>query len=170
MSERFTDVVMMNCLSEAYSYALRSPDTSNQNGAVIVDRSGMIVSRGCNTFPDGFSPNGAYSQEEKYRLIEHAERMAIYKSPSREQNYVMACPWAACCDCARGIVLSGIKYLVIHTERMNLTPERWKGNVDEALTRINKAGIIVVEISGSIKAEPVFVNGEVWSPEELCYI
>jgi dCMP deaminase len=162
-------------LADAYRYARRSPDPSNQNGAIIHCRHDFVNSVGWNTFPRGVEVTQQLrnDREQKLLYIEHAERAAIYqavKAGFSTEGATMYCPWAACHECARGIIISGIDKVVVHKERMDLTPERWKKSVDSALEMLTNAEIMVDYYSGPVYASPVIVNGSFWSPKELRFL
>lgn len=148
-------------IERAYSEARLSPDPSTQNGAVIVDMWGNVVGKGCNRPPDGIEVG-----ENKEYTIEHAERAAIYQGSLSGSllGLTMYCCWACCPSCSRAIILCGIKTLVVHEERMLLTPERWREQVDFGLYMLDKCGVEVVKWSGKIGCEPILVNGELWEP------
>jgi dCMP deaminase len=153
----------------AYKQAAKSPDPSNQNGAIIVLEE-EIVTTGYNTFPDGIEINQdrLNDRDTKLKYIEHAERWAVLKACTLEKSLygaTMYCPWAACSDCARAIIISGCKKLVVHRPRMDTTPERWKASVDEALKMLNEAGVVVEYFDDPIPEAPeIMVNGSKWQP------
>lgn len=157
-------------LRYAYSLSTHSIDSSNQNGAIIVAHDNNLIATGVNNFPIGIkvTPERSDQRPTKYRYFEHAERAAIYRAARMGQKVfgaTMYAPWAACCDCARGIINSGITTLVVHQERMLMTPERWKPIVDEALSMLNEAGVHIHYHSGPIDGAPsILINGEVWNP------
>jgi deoxycytidylate deaminase len=158
-------------LREAYRFAAQSKDPSNQNGAVLVSDN-KIIAFGNNNFPVGveFTKKRSETRPDKYRYFEHAERAAVYQA-AREGRPVggttMVVPWAACCDCARAIIISGVSIVVMHRERMSMTPERWQGSVNEALEMMKEAGVQLVYHDGPVEGAPdVFVNGESWNPAD----
>ena len=152
----------------AYGLATKSPDTSNQNGAVIIDKNGWVIGQGYNHFPGGikavFEP-----REVKLKRIQHAERDAILSCWSQRrlvENATMICPWAACCDCALAIIgVKEIKTLVVHGRRMETTPIRWKNNIDYAHMMILEAGIEILVLEELIPEAPqIIVNSVLWQP------
>lgn len=160
-------------LANAYALALQSRDTSNQNGAVLIGANGdnTPIATGVNNFPPGvkFTAERSEQRPAKYLYFEHAERGALYQA-SRINKAVfgstMYCPWAACCDCARGLICSGVKYLVMHHERMQMTPARWLDDVNVALTMLKEAGVQLHYFRGPIQASALLVNGELWKPDQ----
>lgn len=159
-------------LRNAYCIATQSRDNSNQNGSVLVSAERKLISTGVNNFAIGveFTEERATTRPKKYRYFDHSERNAIY-SAARQGAKVfgstMYCPWAACCPCAIGIINSGIAMLVMHRERMQMTPPRWKDDVNEALSMMKEAGLTLLYYEGSIEgAPPLIVNGETWDPSD----
>lgn len=157
-------------LKEAYIEATKSPDPSNQNGAVT-SWEGRVVERGYNHFYDGIEPN-VLDRDKKLARIEHAERDALYRTGNLfgTLGVTLVCPWAACYDCARAIIGSQVCELVVHKQRQELTPERWRANVEESLGWIRAAGISIIEFDGPVPGAPsIIVNGNLWSPERLSF-
>lgn len=74
------------------------------------------------------------------------------------------CPWAACSDCARAIAMSGIRKVIVHQQRMDMTPERWKASVEVGLNIIRKCGAVIEYVDAKIGGNPIIVNGELWYP------
>lgn len=158
-------------LVKAYDLARRrSNDPSNQNGAVIVPKPNGLTNGG------GAVPGwnhirqehpADWSRPKKYWLVEHAERHAIFQAARLGeicQGSTMYCPWAACPDCARAIIHAGIKHLVVHKERMDTTPDRWREQVDFALEMLSLSGVEIEYFSGKLNLDPIIVNGEEWVP------
>lgn len=159
-------------LRTAYQIATQSRDTSNQNGATLVSACGEVIGHGVNNFAMGveFNVERAESRPEKYRYFEHAERNSIYQAAragASTMGSTMFCPWAACCDCARGIINAGVHTLVMHRERMQMTPERWREDVNEALSMMEEAGVQLLYHEGPIyNSKRILVNGELWDPKD----
>ena len=97
----------------------KSKDRSTQVGVVVTDQYNRIVTTGYNGFPpeidDNYEP--FHLRPTKYFITEHAERNAIYfcarKGISLEgcRMYFNSNPFP-CSDCARAILLSGIKTVI----------------------------------------------------------
>lgn len=166
------DTNTVDYLKNAYSISLQSRDTSNQNGSVLVSSQGEIIGTGVNNFAIGvkFTRERAETRPDKYRYFDHAERWSIYQA-ARAGNKVFGstlyCPWAACCGCAIAIINSGVRTLVMHHERMQMTPERWQDDINEALSMLEEADVTLLYYKGPIEnCSPVLVNGELWNPAD----
>lgn len=174
--------IELEWLRIAYKLALGSPDPSTQNGAIVLDGNYNIVGRGCNEFTGGMdiTPD-LLERPKKYTYIEHAERNAIYNAMSKIPDFskledggvfqwdftfgkpvTMVAAWAACADCARGIVQSGIQTLIRH-DRSGV--DRWNESIEAGDEILRAAGVKVVDIPGKIGyCDPVLANGELWQP------
>lgn len=146
----------------AYLNALESPDPSTQTGAVIVDEATKeVLGEGCNEFPAGV----LYRDERlerplKYQYIEHAERNAIFDMVRHARNcqddlLVMYALWAACADCARAIVQSGIRKLYTHSFYISDEHENWDASIKVAMDIFSEGGVSVVFLD-----DPVMKDGE----------
>jgi dCMP deaminase len=157
----FTDEDLREWMRMAYRYAAKSPDRSTQNGAVIISQTDSVVPSlsgvGCNRFTRGVDPNDDAMHEKplKYEIIVHAERAAIYDAALYGKDTclcTMVCCWSPCAACAQGIVESGIETLVVHQERTDATPERWKADVNRGLWILEKGGVRVHQLVGPVNA------------------
>lgn len=154
-------------LRMAYREAEKSPDTSTQNGAVILDSSGKYVSVGHNSPTIGFHVEDQYVLGDKYAYTEHAERAAVFDAARygvKTLGATMYCPWASCQDCARAIVCAGIKRLVRHADAMDKTPERWHKSMLCGEMILLYGGVEIVEIEGPIGGPAVRLDGTLWTP------
>jgi deoxycytidylate deaminase len=159
----------MNWMLYAYQQAIFSPDESSQNGAVIIDPAGKLLACSYNAPPP--CTDMIQTRPEKYQVIEHAERAGIYYARADLTGATMYCPWAACCDCARGIIFSGIRRLVAHSERMDLTNSHWIDNVTKALSMLAENTVEVLFYKGPVIGAPnILVDGKLWSPEKLDFV
>ena len=164
--------VLPQKIALAYQLASRSPDPSNQNGAVLLDGSNpyIVLGIGCNDFGCiQYTQEQLLDREWKLAHIEHAERAALFSGALEEatRGSILVCPWAACTDCARAIGRMGVKQLVVHTNRMQTTPARWQASVEHGLAIVRAHGCEVVYYDGPIDLDESFTikaNGEDWSP------
>lgn len=120
----------------------RSKDTLTKVGAVIIDEKNAIVSTGYNGFPPGIDDDvpERYKRPLKYFYFEHAERNAIYGAKRDLEGCTLYVSWHPCADCARAIIRSGIKRVVLETKDI---PERWAENCNAAAEMLIEAGIAV---------------------------
>jgi deoxycytidylate deaminase len=161
-------VTNKDSLRFAYHLARRSPDPSNQNGAVLA-RDGQVLIGGYNRFPEKFCYDETHLTDrvKKYRYVEHAERYVRYAAAANGiwvGGATMYCPWSACMECARAIIFSEVAEVVVHTPRMETTPKRWKASVDEALQYLDDCGVRVRYFDGPVGGNKIIVNGEPWQP------
>ena len=108
-------------MNMVYLVAMKSKDESTHIGAVIVGPDREIRSTGYNSFVRGANDYLEARQErpEKYFWIVHAERNAIYNAARigvSIKDCVMFTNGFPCNDCARAIIQSGIKEVVIDTD------------------------------------------------------
>lgn len=159
---RWTDLLVY-----AYKEATLSPDPSSQNGALVFDQNGTMLSAACNEFPKGLNVTPEMLERPlKYTYIEHAERNAIYKAFQHDGlPYLMVCPWAACADCARAIVQSGISVLVRHKQASDRSPERWLESIAVADDILKQCRVRVIDIDApSLGAPTIRHCEELWTP------
>lgn len=124
--------------------ARRSPDTSTQNGAILVPRLGAPV-EACNRPPERLPLIHERAEAPlKYRFIEHAERTVILQAARRgvcTDGATLFCPWYACPECARAIVMAGICEVVGLMALSVLTPPRWRDDVKLGVAMLREAGV-----------------------------
>lgn len=161
-------------LRNLYRFAeLNSDDLSNQNAALILDGD-EIVSIACNCIPPGVTKtmDRIAQRPKKYAFIEHAERGAIYlaaRKGHKLEGTTMVCPWFACADCARAIVLAGITKVIGHKQRMQMTnlgrenvvdtvDNRWTKAVDDGDAILQEAGVELEYYDGPVGPVNILVN------------
>jgi dCMP deaminase len=124
-------------LREALRYAqANSHDHTTKVGAVIVAGKRTV-----------YAANRIVARiggVDKYAVTEHAERAAIYKAAATGiplAGATMYAPWFACTDCARGIVLAGIREVVGLVSLRQATPRRWLANLELADEILGLGGV-----------------------------
>ena len=145
-------------MSLVYMTAMKSKDESTKNAAIIIGPNNEIRSTGYNSFPRGINDDIIERQQRplKYKFIEHGERNAIYNAVrigvSTEfcTMYTLGTP---CTDCARGIIQSGIKKVIIHSLWENINPVMWKDEAEISSILFTEAGVCLVELEGKIQSE-----------------
>jgi len=149
---------------------LHSTDHSTHNGAILIDEDGDLrtLASGYNSHLSGWGNKDEHHERPlKYSLTEHAERAVIYRAASKgvcTKGLTMVANWVACPDCARGIVLAGIRRVVCHKQCMDRTPPRWKEMIDLGLEMCEKNGVEVVQWDGLVEGIFNLNNGETWQP------
>ena len=126
-------------LREALRYAqANSHDHTTKVGAVIVAGKRLI-----------YAANRIVARIDgatKYAVTEHAERGAIYKAAATGiplAGATMYAPWFACTDCAKGIVLAGLREVVGLVSLRQATPRRWLENLELADEILSRGGVSV---------------------------
>ena len=138
-------------LELAHSVADWSKDPGTHVGAVVVGAHGQILSTGYNGFPRGVndSPERLNDRDTKLKFTIHAEMNCIFNaslsgiSLAGSTMYVSGLP--TCCECAKGVIQSGISKLVIDKGQLTLSPvwyESWK----TSRTMLSEAGVKVYVI------------------------
>jgi dCMP deaminase len=158
-------------LREAYKWAEKtSEDRSTKNGAILVKHHQMVpLLLGANRFPSPvLAKNEAnHKRPRKYVFTEHAERDVIYlaaKCGLPTDGLVMVCPWACCGDCARAIVIAGIKVIVAHKQAHDMSPERWQKPIEEGKEILAAGGVQYILWDGKVGNVKNLFNGEIWCP------
>ena len=156
-------------LKIAYVLAEDSPDPSTQNGAILINYDGNILSQGINELPEGVeaTEERLNNRSLKYSFIAHAEFSAVTaaaKSGVCTNGLIMVCPWGSCTICARVMIRSGIKMLVRHKAAMLKSPERWLEEITLADQMFKEAGVEIKEIITEINGVELMHCGEIWRP------
>lgn len=144
---------------EAVRAARLSPDTSTQNGAVLVPRLGPLVAA-CNRPPERLPLIHERAEPPlKYKFIEHAERAVILQAARRgvcTDGATLYCPWYACPECARAILMAGVKEVVGLMALSVLTPPRWRDDVKLGVAMLREAGVRTRLLDRPLKERIVF--------------
>jgi dCMP deaminase len=136
-----------------------SGDNSTQNGATLVPHAGPILSA-ANDFPIGV--HSRLDRPAKYQRIEHAERAVIYEAARAGVSTLGAslyCCWFACSDCARAIVMAGIREVVGHALPRQETPQRWAAEVVAGEQILREGGVSMRWLTGNLGCEILFDGG-----------
>lgn len=137
-----------NFLKLAEHISTWSKDPSKKIGAVVVDNNRRILSTGYNGFPRGIedTPDKYLDREIKYKYIVHAEMNAIYNATyngvSLENSTLYVYGLPICSECAKGIIQSGIKRVVIYApndERTQTWLESWRKTKE----LFEEAGVVI---------------------------
>jgi len=128
-------MIVSDIFERAESRALQSRKKNTKVGALLLDRNNEIILEACNDYIDPvYDSENSVSEEDKKLYSEHAERRLIYSSIRFGihdfHDKTMAVTHFPCCDCARAIILIGIRKLVVsarHADESFYT--KWKDNI-----------------------------------------
>lgn len=171
--ELVSDIRVRDILGLCYQKAVQSPDTSTQLGAVIVGKDGFVdfETLSYNGFVHGWTPTKIdYERPRKYLVGEHAERRAIFTAAKYGialEGATLFCTWAACVDCARAIVESGITTLVRHYPPLDAATERWLESTSFGDQIMKSGGVEIIDVVGTIsEGVPILRGGEWFDPSK----
>lgn len=157
-------------MADAYRLASLSPDPSTQIGAFIINSGQQEwLTRTWNQPSKGWNMvESDWERPQKYAIMEHAERNAIYSASLYgicTAGATLVSSWAGCADCCRAMVQSGISKLVRHYPPLDDATERWLESISVG-DRILKAGEVeIIDIIGPIPGAPSILRGGVlWDP------
>ena len=174
--EMLNPVTIRERLRQAYEVAQASPDPSSQNGVVIYSAEHLAAPglaprwvSGFNAFLDGVaSPEERWERPVKYSYIEHEERRAVYSAARYGvtlEGATMYAAWAACADCARAIVATGIKTVVRHAPDHSPYHASWGQSIEIGDTIMTEGGVTIITYTDPLPEAPaVLRDGELWQP------
>ena len=133
-------------LAIARQVASWSKDPHTKVGAVLV-KNRAILRTGYNGLPHGVSDNvpDRHERPEKYQWYEHAERNALCNVDATDG--VLYCTLFPCADCARGIVQSGVRRVVIDPDAESRP--HWEESFKRSSEMMQEAGIEIVNCPSS---------------------
>ena len=153
-------------MTMAYLSATKSKDKSTHIGAVVIGPDKEIRSTGYNSFPRGINDNLDSRQErpEKYFWFEHAERNSIFNatlSGTSLRNCAIYTNGIPCMDCARAIVQSGIKEVVVDKFWDDQNPPQWQEHAKRTKQLFVEAGVKLRFWTGELVPIVKFNRGQV---------
>lgn len=158
-------------LKDAYKIATNSPDPSTQIGAFLVAYDGQaeMLTRAYNTPTRGWKMQDSdWERPRKYDLMCHAERGALDHAALYNictAGSTMVATWAACADCARGIVACGVDTLVRHKALGVVATTGWEDSVSIGDQIMRTGGVNLIDIMGPIHGAPaVMRSGVLYNP------
>ncbi len=150
-------------MRRAYGVSEQSNDLSVHNGAFIISPGGVLLSEGVNNIPLKSHLTHRLYRPTKYVWTEHAERSAIYEAARVGvplYGATMVAVYAACADCARAIVLTGIKTLVRHIHAYQNIHTAWVDSIKDGDMILREGGVQVINISEKLGVTTRF--NEMW--------
>lgn len=147
-SEVLPTHVIDQAMVMACNLATYSRDPSSQTGAVIVSLAGEVIGTGYNDLSTGIDdiPEN-WQRPRKYKLVEHAERSALYQAArlgKQTLGAVMVSPWIGCTDCDRGIVAAGVQEIV--RIPINFGTDHWSEDIALGDDIMRAAGVKIIEL------------------------
>jgi len=115
-----------------YLVASKSKDKSTKVGAVIVNpESKQVLATGYNGFCRGLDDNNLKRSvsPEKYFWTCHAEANSVFSAARQGiklNGSVIYTNLIPCSDCAKAIIQSGIKKVVVHKQPMSMMEQKFK--------------------------------------------
>lgn len=158
-------------MSMALGMASESRDPSTQNAAFLAMPNGIPIleTAAVNSFPRGVVNNEPRWQRPiKYDFVEHAERNAIYTAARlgiSTEGMTLVAVWAACSDCARAIIQSGISRVIRYHHEDE--PTHWQDKIMNAEVMLAEAGVEVITLESEHPNAPTLrYNAEAWRPNQ----
>jgi len=153
-------------MSMVYLAASKSKDERTHIGAVIVGKDNEIKSTGYNSFVRKLRDDVLERQKkpEKYFWFEHAERNAIFNAVrfgASLKGCTLYTNGIPCMDCARAIVQSGIKKVVVDKSWDDQNPPEWREHAVRTLQLFKEAGVKLRFWQGELIPVVKFNRGEI---------
>lgn len=122
-----------------------SKDPSTKVGAVIIRPDRSVAGVGYNGFPRGVSDTQARLDDRptKYAFVVHAEANAILAAKEDLSECVLYCTLFPCCECAKLIIQSGIRKIVVRREA---DPDQWAESMNHSRQMFVESGVVVQHI------------------------
>jgi deoxycytidylate deaminase len=146
--------------------ALLSPDPSTQNGSLLLypikgtwDKYGHL--NGHNR-PAVATDLKAVDRDVKNKVISHAEVVPLFgaaKLGIPTELSTLYCIWIACVGCAKTIVECGVRRVVGSQRLYDITPDRWRKEVEDGLD-ILRQGSVEVNFCPDVLGVDILFNGE----------
>jgi dCMP deaminase len=148
-------------LREAFKSARDlSQDINTQTGAILVSPALEIISHGANRMHfglqeryDGDGKRILLGRPEKYDLLTHAERDAIFVANRNGVSlfgYTLYATWAPCEFCAEVVINNGLSRFVTHQSTTDWYSEsltdiknrpNWQDSINKAINKLKNAGL-----------------------------
>jgi len=131
----------------------KAKDVAGSGVGAIITIDNHEVSRSANVLPPALAQKRegkavTIAHSERYHVIEHAERAAIFKALNGGHNLqgsTLVCTRFPCSDCARAIIWTGISRLVVPNGFSG--ESRWIEAQRAALRMFRDAGVTVRYLS-----------------------
>ena len=134
-------------LELARHFASWSKDPNTKVGAVVIGEQGEILAQGYNGFPRGVvdEPTRMEDRDVKLKFVVHAELNCIYNAGyngvSLKGATLYVCGLPVCNECAKGIIQSGIKRVVMYYPAGDYNPA-WNASFYYSSQMFKEAGVV----------------------------
>lgn len=154
-------------MTMVYLVAMKSKDEKTHIGAVIVGKNKEVRSVGYNSFVRGLNDNvdSRHQRPEKYFWTEHAERNAIYNATLMGVSLdgcTMYTNGIPCMDCARAVIQSGIKKIVVDKNWNDGNSDKWNEHAIRSLVMFEEVGVEIEYYEGKTLQITKLRNGELF--------
>ncbi len=130
---------------QAYVIAQESPDLSTQNSALLIHpQSGQILCGAVNYQLGHVEHPERLQRPLKYKYTAHAEAsvcLMAARAGIKTTGLIMFAPWAACIDCARCIILAGIKE--VWTHELVSAHNQWSAEVKDGIALLREHSVVI---------------------------
>jgi len=153
-------------MTMVYLIAMKSKDKYTHCGAIIVGSNNEVRAVGYNGYVRGINDDIEERQErpEKYFWFEHAERNAIYNTiltGTPLQNCRLYTNGVPCMDCARAIVQTGIKEVIVDQWWDDNNGDKWKEHAERTIQLFRESGVSIRYYSGKTLDVQPYRRGKV---------
>ena len=158
-------------MTMAYLVASKSKDRRAHIGAVIVGPDKEVRSTGYNGFVRGLNDDvpERHEKPEKFFWTEHGEKNAIYNANLigvSLKDCIMYTNGMPCMGCARGIIQSGIREVIVDGEWNKDNSKKWKEQSRRSLEMFEEVGVGIRSYDGPFIELRKFHHGK-YSPLKL---
>lgn len=143
---------LANILDLARKRASFSAKVNTKVGAILVDEENNIIFEATNDYLFPLYEDCSIEPEDSRSFYsEHAERRLIFSAVSSGfcafQNKTLVITHFPCCDCARAIILVGIKKIIVSSQEADDSfLRKWKHNLDVSKRMLEHNGVNVLII------------------------
>jgi dCMP deaminase len=151
-------------MTMTFLVAAKSKDAFTHVGAVIVDENNIVRSLGYNGFPRGLEDDNEERQKhpEKYFWMVHSEQNAIYNAKTDLTGCRMYTNGIPCADCAKAIIQSGIKEVIVH-KQWSETNNKWEESCKRTVEMFDEVGVRLRFYDGDILRIQGWKDGKVYT-------
>lgn len=141
-------------MKKAHEQAMLSNKENTKVGALLIDENGLILLSECNNYIEPIYSNPSILNKETRKFYsEHAERRIIYsalkKGISKMSDKTLVVTHFPCCECARSIILTGIRKIVVNSIDFD-SPFyiKWIENIKVSYEMLNSNDVLILLKNG----------------------